>query len=87
VREAIGLYPLASETVPGGYLVSVRMPNAVVVESWRAGPLGRAVHCGFEASALKVPTTHGASWLDDPDAVARAQGRGKNICGSVKPPP
>jgi hypothetical protein len=76
---------LGTETVPGGYLVSVRMPRAIAVESWRTAPQGRAVRCGFERSAIEA--SGAASWLDDPGAVARARGEGEDICRSVKAAP
>ncbi len=69
---------LATETLPGGFLVSVRMPKSVFVESWRAFAPTRAVRCGFEAA----PAGSGA-WLDDAAAVARARKLGEEICRSV----
>lgn len=77
---------LAAETIAGGYLVSVRMPRAIVVESWHAAPLGRAVRCGFERSASDA-APGAATWLDEPDAVARARSEGEDICRSVKVAP
>ncbi len=74
---------LASEAIPGGYLVSLRTPQAVVVESWRSASGDRALRCGFEASALHGPA-HGSSWLDDPEAVARARARGESVCRSTR---
>jgi hypothetical protein len=76
---------LGAETVPGGYLVSVRMPRAIVVESWRAAPQGRAVRCGFERSALDAPPD-AATWLDE-SAAARARSEGEDICRSAKAAP
>jgi hypothetical protein len=77
---------LTTEALPGGgFLVSARTPQAVVVRSWRAAPSGRAVRCGFEVSA--IGTLPGPKWLNDPDAVARARIRGEEFCRSVKPVP
>jgi hypothetical protein len=74
---------LGAETLPGGYLVSVRMPRAVAVESWRVGPEGRVVRCGFERSVLDT-AADGATWLDEPEAVAVARREGEDICRSAK---
>jgi hypothetical protein len=79
---------LATEALPGGgFLVSARTSEKVVVESWRAAPSGRAVRCGFSVSAIPALRGHLANWLDDPDAVARARIRGEEVCRSVKPVP
>ncbi len=74
---------LGSETLPDGYLVSLRTPEAVAVESWLRGPADRAVRCGFEMSALHAPTP----WLADPSAVAHARAEGESLCKSVKATP
>jgi hypothetical protein len=77
---------LATEALPGGgFLASARTPRAVVVESWRAAPSGRAVRCGFEVAA--VGTLQPRGWLDEPEGVARARTRGEDFCRSVKPAP
>jgi hypothetical protein len=77
---------LGAETIPGGYLVSVRMPRAIAVESWHAAPGGRALRCGFERSALDA-APDAATWLDEPDAVAQARREGEDICRSAKAAP
>jgi hypothetical protein len=76
---------LGSETIPGGYLVVVRGPKEVYVESWRTMDAGRALHCGFRLWEPAVATLHGGTWLDDAAAVARARKAGEDLCGSVKP--
>jgi hypothetical protein len=69
---------LATETLPGGFLVSLLLPNAVFVESWRTLTPNRAVRCGFEASP-----PGGGAFLNDETAVARARKLGEAICRSV----
>jgi len=47
---------LGRETLPeGGYLVSVKTPQSIQVQSWRPGPHGRAVRCGAEVATLPSP--------------------------------
>ncbi len=75
---------LAKETLAGGFLVSLRTPQAVSVESWLALAPEHAVRCGFEMAALHAPIVGGATWLDDPLSVARARGEGEAICRSVR---
>jgi hypothetical protein len=80
-----GCAVLGSEAIPGGYLVSVRGPRDVFVESWRTMAAGRALHCGFRLTEPAVATLHGGTWLDDAIAVARARKQGEDLCRSAKP--
>ncbi|HLK35389.1 MAG TPA: hypothetical protein VKU41_01470 [Polyangiaceae bacterium] len=78
---------LGSESIPGGYLVSLRTPHAVAVESWRTAPLDHALRCGFEASDFDPRSGRASTWLYDPDAVARARRQGEELCRSARPIP
>lgn len=77
---------LGREGLPGGgYLVSIKTPQSVHVESWRMGPGNRAVRCGAEMSVAAEVQPGGKTWLDDHSAVQRAQARVEAICRSAKP--
>ena len=78
---------LGTEALPGGFLVSLRTPHAVAVESWRAGPPDHALRCGFEVSDLDSRTGRPSTWLYDPDAVARARKQGEELCRSARATP
>ena len=72
------------EALPGGgYLVSIKTPQSVFVESWLPAPNGRGVRCGGEVSALAALHIHPKTWLDDPTEVDRAGVTIEAICRSV----
>jgi hypothetical protein len=74
---------LGREMLAGGdYLVSMKTPQSVQVQSWRAGPRGRAVRCGAEVSAPAGPAGT-KTWLEDGAAVERARASVEVICRSV----
>lgn len=80
-----GCSVLGSEAAPGGYLVTLRTPKTVFVMSWRKIAPGRVLQCRFELSQIVAATLHGGTWLDDPDAVARARREGEDLCRSAGP--
>jgi len=67
----------------GGFLISVKSPTRVFVESWRPALNGRVVRCGAEVSGLSAVRMHPKSWLDDPNAVKGAQLLVTAICRSA----
>ncbi|HSY22565.1 MAG TPA: hypothetical protein VK841_10650 [Polyangiaceae bacterium] len=78
---------LGAEALPGGgFLVTVRASQDLLVQSWRAVTADHPVRCGFDAPS-RTKNGSPASWLGDPNALARVRAEGEGICRSVAAPP
>jgi hypothetical protein len=74
---------LGAEALPGGgFLVTVRASQDLLVQAWRAVTADHPVRCGFDAPSRTMNGSP-ASWLGDPNALARVRAEGEGICRSV----